>query len=208
MESKKAYEYILFILNNVGRDIDFKYDYSILRDVADADRHYLEERLWNSFGGVNGNYLLAGYIPQLKEFDGMQRLKDNLGKYKVPSRASLEVAKVLAECTDEKEYYDIILKNISFKENDKYEYISCLSSMKKTKNYFELLKSLYLLVEDELDTMVVAECLLYFSGIVEDVDELSHNEKILKEINRICELNGDEKIEYINQFEEKTPMWV
>ena len=55
--------------------------------------------------------MLAVYMPKLKLYDGLSKLKENLKIYTVPSNASVFVAKILFDATKDEEYVKLLIEN-------------------------------------------------------------------------------------------------
>lgn len=200
MENSKAYSYIVKILNSIGQDRDFLYDYNIIEELYDFEREYIEERIWNSYGGKNGNYLLAGFLPLLKNYDGIKKLETNLELYDIPSSASVETAKVLLNYTSDKKYADIIIKNIESQKNNKFSLIASLFRIMRNSASFNMFKQIYFLVKDDIDVMVAAEGLLYVAGIINSPDDILHDEEKIKLLKQYCVKSYEEKSELVKKL--------
>ena len=177
---------IIEIKHSKGKENDFIYDYSTINEVYDSERSYIEERIWNSYGGQHGNYLLSGFLPYLRQYNGIEKLDENLNKYQIPSYASIITAKILFNNRGETKYIDIILKNIEKTDSNKYQLISAILDIKKTKKSFDMFEQIYLNVNDDIDVMVAAEGLLLMAGVIVSTDELFNKAEKIELLKAYC----------------------
>ncbi|WP_028235611.1 hypothetical protein [Pseudobutyrivibrio sp. MD2005] len=203
MENSSAYKYILQILNSKGKERDFIYDYSTINEVYDSERSYIEERIWNNYGGQHGNYLLSGFLPYLREYKGIEKLDENLNKYQIPSYASIITAKILFNNTGETKYIDIILKNIEKTDSNKYQLISTMLDIKRTKESFDMFEQIYLKVNDDIDVMVAAEGMLLMVGVIVSTDELLNKPEKIELLKTYCIKEHNQKEEIIKELNKK-----
>lgn len=84
MENSRAYKYLIEQVDAVGfKKMDGYYP-KIMEEIYDWERNEVEDIIWETFH-KNNDYDLAMFFPKLKNYNGIEELKNTLEKCRIPS---------------------------------------------------------------------------------------------------------------------------
>jgi hypothetical protein len=138
MENSKGFVHIMTQINATGRQKMEGYWQDALEYIYDWERETIEDIIWNTF---DRDSMLAQFLPRLQKYNGIEKLRESLTKYSVPCDASVEIAQVLYDETEDEQYLDVIIENIK-KAKVKYSYLAILGRCKPNKKAKMILKEI------------------------------------------------------------------
>ena len=111
MENSKAYSYFIEQLNAVGTKRMDGYYPKLMEEIYDWERDEIEDIVWKQFCEKE-DIDVAAFLPKLKKYQGVEKLKEMLLTSTVPSERSVTLSIILYEINEDKTYLEIIKKNI------------------------------------------------------------------------------------------------
>lgn len=139
-------------------------------------------------------------FPKLKTYDGMQALKDVVGTCIIPSRASMLIAFLIYDETQENTYLEIMRKNIK-ESNYHYSYIALLSYAMPDEKVYNVLTEAYENCSDPIACGSAINGILYNKGYINDINNI---EEILsmKELRKILkDIPKEQRKNMLKRFE-------
>lgn len=164
MENSIVYKQLVKQINAVGSEKLNGYYPNTLEEIYDWERNEVENIIWTTFCEKK-DYNLSMFLPKLKNYDGLQKLKDTLQKCKIPSGNSVIIAKVLYEFTNNDSYVEIIKRNIQ-EDSDNGIYVAMMSYAKPSKSLYNLFVEIYINCEDEIIRGSAVRGILYNKGFI------------------------------------------
>lgn len=166
----------------------------ILEEIYDWERDDVEKIIWETFHKKNDTGL-AVFLPRLRNYSGINALKDMLKKCNIPSGNSLNIAKVLYEETKDYEYLNVFKDNIKADEDDISAVVK-LSYLSPDENVLRLLEEVYINSNNKTIRSAAATGILYNKGIIININDLNEiQEKIdIKRKFILAEKHQREKI--------------
>lgn len=199
MENSQAYKYLIEQVNATGSKKMNGYYPKILEEVYDWERNEVEDIIWDNFVKRNDSDL-ASFFPRLKNYNGIEALKDKLEKCRIPSGNSVNIAKVLYESTYDNYYLKVIKENIEKNPNDG-SYVAMLSYAKPSPQLYDLLVEIYINCDDEIIRGSAVRGILYNKEFIVD----PYNFKEIMGMSALRKLfnksSKEEREEVIKQFQ-------
>lgn len=164
MENSRAYKYLIEQVDATGsRKMDGYYP-KIMEEIYDWERNEVEDIIWETFH-KNNDYDLAMFFPKLKNYNGIEELKNTLEKCRIPSENSVNIAKVLYENTYDNFYIEIIKKNIEKAPNNG-TFVAMISYAKPSEELYNLLVEIYINCNDKIIRGSATRGILYNKGFI------------------------------------------
>jgi hypothetical protein len=186
-------------INATGREKADGYYPLIMEEIYDWERNEVEDIVWNTFH-KNSDFGLAKFFPKLKKYDGIGALQDALPECNMPSGNSVTVARVLYDCTGDKEYLDVIKANIDKDKND-IASVAVLSYCKPGEDVYRLLADIYANTDDDTIRSAAFIGILYNKGFISDPHDLQEKEDKLELRRMFAKDNKEERKDMINRLE-------
>ena len=178
MENSIAYKQLLKQINAVGSEKLNGYYPNTLEEIYDWERNKVEDIIWSAFCEKK-EYNLAIFFPKLKNYDGLEKLKETLQKCQIPSESSVIIAKVLYESTNDDYYVEVIKRNIQ-KDPDNGVYVAMMSYAKPSKSLYNLLVEVYISSDNEIIRGSAVRGILYHKDFITNPYDLK---KIIGMVN-------------------------
>lgn len=186
MEKSAAYKSLLKQINATGSEKLSGYNTELLDDITGEEREEIEKLIWSAFYDRK-DMDIAVLFPKLKMYDGVQALKDTVNTCIIPSEASMLIAFLIYNKTQEDTYLEIMRKNIK-ESNYHYSYISLLSYAVPDEKIYEVLTEAYKNCSDRVACGSAINGILYNKGYIKDINNIEEVlsmkklRKILKDI--------------------------
>lgn len=112
--------------------------------IEESEKEETEKLIYHSFVDESDG-ALAIFIPQLKNYEGIEILKQKLKESNVPSVNSIDIAFVLWDFTNDSMYLDVIMDNYNNASQDvvKLEIVGRLSNSSPNENIYSILLDIY-----------------------------------------------------------------
>lgn len=166
----------------------------LLDRIYEEERKEVEKDIWRYFVRKDDTEL-AVFMPYLKGYDGIGALKTKLSELKVPSSGSADIAFVLFNVIEDKQYLDIVMDNywgLSFNT----PIVANLARLAKRPYVYSLLEDIYINDEDEVNRIQALEGILWKCGKLNSLDDYAEVTQKIKMIRSYC-LDSAEKREEI-----------
>ena len=199
MENSIAYKKLVKQINAVGREKLDGYYPNILEEVYDWEREDAEVLIWNTFHEKKDTDL-ALFLPKLKSYDGIVALKKMLQKCKVPSRSSVNIAKVLYDISNKKEYLDILFLNYKEQESD-LGTVSIIASCKPSEEVYKILVNIYISNPNSTIRSTAADGILYNKGYISNSNDIQEMMGQLELSRKFMKNTVEERKDIIEQLE-------
>ncbi len=199
MENSKAYSYFIEQLNAVGTKRMDGYYPKLMEEIYDWERDEIEDIVWKQFCEKE-DIDVAAFLPKLKKYQGVEKLKEMLLTSTVPSERSVTLSIILYEINEDKTYLEIIKKNIELEPN-KISNVSKLIYCKPNCKIYELLVEIYINSESDIIRSTAVTGILYNKGIITNPLDL---QEIIKNIDLERKFDSDdltERKKIIEKFE-------
>lgn len=192
MEHSKAYNELIEWCGLIGtRQGDYYLPDSFLDEIYDWERDEVEKIIHDGFVeyGSKTTYF-AGYMPLLRNYDGMQVLKDVLTKSVNMGYGNSDIAAVLFDKTEDPQYLDIIMQRYSQKHD--LSYVSRIARLIPTEDVFNTLAEIYVNDDNQVNRTTAATGLLHCKGYIDDVNDTDEFQRKV-EISRRLRLEDKNK---------------
>ena len=137
----KEYTRLIDQINAVGSQKADGYSTNLLTDIPESERDEAERRIWETFYEKEDTDILV-LFPLLKEYDGINALKEIINNYVIPSEESELIAFLLFNSTGDLQYLELIEKNI-IASNYNYQYIVLTKSLNPGQDVFRMFTRMY-----------------------------------------------------------------
>ncbi len=131
----------------------------------------------------NDSYV-AVFMPQLQKYNGIELLKKQLRKSRIPSWNSIDYALVLYQQTEEEVYLDVLKKNLEEKQL-RLIVLSSLLECKPSEDICQIFEYYCIHDDDPVNRGTAATGILYCKGIMNDPDdytEFKNNMELLRKL--------------------------
>ena len=198
MNNSEAYKSLISQINSTGKERD---DICTLipEHLYDWERKDAERIIWEEYN--KNNFSMIAYLPKLKNYNGIDALKNSPHLNRIPSDLSVRISKILYDETGDEIYLDIIKKNIDASPNT-ISYVSALSQCKSSKKQYDYLVNVYLENENAVNRNTAVMGLLYFKGIVKDINDINESNNTRELRKKFLADTLIERKEIMHLFEE------
>lgn len=199
MQNSSAYDHLIKQLNASGAEKKDGYYPHILEEIYDWERGEVEDIIWDAF--INKNEVgLAQFLPKLKKYDGIKALKENPYLNKLPCEASVEIAKILYETTNDEDYLDLIKRNIDASPNT-ISYVSLLAYCKPCLKLYNILADIYINNENRVNRSTAVQGLLFNKGIIKDIFDIKESNATIELRRKFKSEDKEERQKIFEKFE-------
>lgn len=198
MNHSDAYNDFKQQLKATGRQKMEGYYPGLLDRIYEEERKEVEKDIWRYFVRKDDTGL-AVFMPYLKEYDGIGALKAKLSEFKVPSSGSADIAFVLFNMTEDKQYLDIIMDNyrgLPFNT----PIAADLARLAKRPHVYSLLEDIYINDKDEVNRLQALEGILWKCGKLNSPDDFAEVTQNIDMIRSYCPDSAEEREEIIKSL--------
>ena len=167
----KEYTRLIDQINAVGSQKADGYSTNLLTDIPESERDEAERRIWETFYEKEDTDILV-LFPLLKEYDGINALKEIINNYVIPSEESELIAFLLFNSTGDLQYLELIEKNI-IASNYNYQYIVLTKSLNPGQDVFRMFTRMYKHCTESRALQASIDGMLYNKGIMSDANDLN-----------------------------------
>ena len=167
----KEYKRLIDQINAVGSQKADGYSTNLLTDIPESERDEAERRIWETFYEKEDTDILV-LFPLLKEYDGINALKEIINNYVIPSEESELIAFLLFNSTGDLQYLELIEKNI-IASNYNYQYIVLTKSLNPGQDVFRMFTRMYKHCTESRALQASIDGMLYNKGIISDANDLN-----------------------------------
>lgn len=199
MENSIAYKKLVKQINAVGSEKLDGYYQNTLEEIYDWERADTETLIWNTFHEKKDTDL-ALFLPKLKSYDGISALKRMLQECKIPSRSSVNIAKVLYDISNKKEYLDILFLNYKGQESD-LGTVSIIASCKLSEEVYKILVNIYISNQNSTIRSKAADGILYNKGYIGNPNDIQEIMRQLELSRKFMKNTVEERKNVIDQLE-------
>ena len=199
MENSIAYKKLVKQINAVGREKLDGYYQNTIEEIYDWEREEVEVLIWNTFHEKKDTDL-ALFLPKLKSYDGIAALKRMLQECKIPSRSSVNIAKVLYDISNKKEYLDILFLNYKEEESN-LETVSIIASCKPSEEVYDILVNIYISNPNSTIRSTAADGILYNKGYISNPNDIEEIMRQLELSRKFMKNTVEERKKIIAQLE-------
>lgn len=199
MQNSSAYDYFIKQLNASGAEKMDGYYPQTLEEIYDWEKEEVEDIIWDAF--INKNEVgLAQFLPKLKKYDGIKALKESPYLNRIPCEASVEIAKILYEATDDEDYLDLIKRNIDASPNT-ISYVSLLSYCKPCLKLYYILADIYINNENKVNRSTAVQGLLFNKGVIKDIFDIKESNATIELRKKFKSEDKKERQKIFEKFE-------
>lgn len=199
MQNSRAYGYLIKQLNAFGTEKKNGYYPQIMEEIYDWEREEVEDIIWNAF--INKKEVgLASFLPKLKKYDGIKALKESPYLLQIPSGASVEIGQILYEVTDDKNYLDLIKRNIDASP-DEISYVARLSYCRPCTKLYNILADIYINNSNKVNRNTAVMGILYNRGIIKDRLSIEESNHVIGLRKKFKSEDREERIKILERFE-------
>ena len=199
MENSIAYKQLLKQINAVGSEKLNGYYPNTLEEIYDWEREEVEDIIWDAFFNKK-EIELAQFLPKLEKYDGIKALKKSPYLLQVPSKASVEIGKILYEVTGDEEYLDLIKRNIDASP-ETISYVSILSYCKPCQRVYNILADIYINNNNSVNRSTAVMGILYNKGIIKDRDSIKESNDVINLRKKFKSEDSAERQVILKKFE-------
>ena len=167
----KEYTRLIDQINAVGSQKADGYSTNLLTDIPESERDEAERRIWETFYEKEDTDILV-LFPLLKEYDGINALKEIINNYVIPSEESELISFLLFNSTGDLQYLELIEKNI-IASNYNYQYIVLTKSLNPGQDVFRMFTRMYKHCTESRALQASIDGMLYNKGIMSDANDLN-----------------------------------
>lgn len=195
MKNSKAYNYLIDQINATGSQKLSGYYPHIMEEIYDWERESVEDIIWTQFH-KNNDTDLSKFLPKLKKYDGINALKESLGKCNIPSDNSLNIAEVLYNETMEDAYLEVFEKNLNTSDFC-LPIVAQLSYCKPSSKLFDLLSNIYINDNDTTVQNTAIMGMLYCKKIINDphsIREKTSIRELIRSFDKDTKIEREQKV--------------
>ena len=200
MENSDAYKRLMKQINAVGREKLDGYYSNTLEEIYDWERGDVETIIWNTFNERKDTDL-AFFLPKLKNYNGINALKEMLLKCNIPSGNSVNISKVLYDISKEKQYLDLLFLNYKKAESD-LRVVSVIASCNPNEDVYQMLVDIYINNKNSTIRSTALDGILYNKGYISNPDDIQEIIRQLELSRKFIKDTIAERREMIKQLEE------
>lgn len=167
MSQSQAFNELINQVNAKGIQKMDGYNPNTLDEINDNERDSAEDIIWKAFH--DGDSGVAIFLPKLRKYNGIDALQNALHKCNIPSERSIDLARILYDCSKNEKYLDVFIANL--KSNDEKHRVTVLTKLmdlNPSDKIFEIFENSCLYDQSKVVRSAGATGLLYCKGYIKN----------------------------------------